>query len=93
MIDVNRIAKLARLELEEKEIPKMEKDLAEILGFVEQLKEVDTKNATPTSQTTGLENAMRADEAEKRDEEKRQSILANAPETKEGFIKVKAVFE
>jgi len=40
-----------------------------------------------------LENAMRADEAEKRDEEKRQSILANAPETKEGFIKVKAVFE
>lgn len=93
MIDVNHIAKLARLKLEEKEIPKMEKDLEEILGFVEQLKEVDTENVLPTSQTTGLENVLRVDEAEKIDEKKRQGILANAPETKEGFIKVKAVFE
>lgn len=93
MIDVNRIAKLARLKFEEKEIPKMEKDLEEILGFVEQLKEVDTENVLPTSQTTGLENVMRPDEAEKIDEKKQHGILANAPETKERFIKVKAVFE
>ncbi len=93
MFDVKRIAKLARLEFEEKEIPKMEKDLAEILDFVEQLKEVNTEKTTPTSQVTGLENVMRSDEAERSDEKKRQEILANAPETKEDYIKVKAVFE
>ena len=93
MIDVKHIAKLARLELKEKEIPKLEKDLEEILGFVEQLKEVDTENIKPTSQVTGLENVMRPDEAKKSDEKKRRAILANAPETKDGYIKVKAVFE
>ena len=93
MIDIKHIARLARLELEEKEIPKLEKDLEEILGFVEQLKEVDTANVKPTAQVTGLENVWRADEAARSDDQKRQRLMANVPQTKDGCIKVKAVFE
>ncbi len=93
MIDVKHVAKLARLSLEEKEAEEFSKELAEILGFVEQLKEVETEKVEPTSQVTGLENVMRLDEAEKSDIDTRKKILANAPEKKDGYIKVKAVFE
>jgi len=93
MIDVKHIAQLARLELEEKEIPKLENVLEEILDFVEQLKEVDTENVKPTAQVTELENVTRPDEAAKSDAKKRQRLMVNVPEIKDGCIKVKAVFE
>ncbi|MBU1102096.1 Asp-tRNA(Asn)/Glu-tRNA(Gln) amidotransferase subunit GatC [Patescibacteria group bacterium] len=93
MFDVNHIAKLARLGLSTEEEKKFTKELAAILAFVEKLKEVDTQNVEPTAQATGQQNVMRVDESEKQDEKTRGQILANAPETKKGFIKVKAVFE
>lgn len=93
MFDVNHIAKLARLGLSEEEKQKFAKELAAILEFVEKLKEVDTQGVEPTAQVTGLQNISRQDEAREEDEEIRKQILGNAPETKNGFIKVKAVFE
>jgi len=93
MFDVNHIAKLARLGLTEKEKKKFEKDLRNILEFVEKLKEVDTKNTEPTAQITGRQNITRPDEVKKTEEQQRKQILKNAPETKDGYIKVKAVFE
>jgi len=93
MFDVNHIAKLARLGLSPEEKDKFAKELAAILAFVEKLKEVDTKDVEPTAQATGQQNATRADEAKKEDEKTRGQILANAPETKNNYIKVKAVFE
>ena len=61
-IDVTHVAKLANLPLKPGENKKFEKQLGEILTYVEKLNEVDTKNVEPTSQVTGLENVTREDE-------------------------------
>ena len=93
MFDVNHIAKLARLGLSPEEKDKFAKELAAILAFVEKLKEADTQNVEPTAQATGRQNVMRPDEAKKQEEKTCRQILANTPETKNNYIKVKAVFE
>jgi len=91
--EVRHIAKLARLGLTEEEVRKFQKDLAAILDMIEKLKEINVANVEPTTQVTGLENKMRPDESEKKGAEIRKNILANAPETKDGYIKVKAILE
>jgi len=93
MFDVTHIAKLARLGLAENEKEKFAKDLAAILEFVKKLEEVDVKNVEPMAQAAGLENITRSDKGEKREEEIRKNILGNAPETKDGYLKVKAILE
>ena len=60
-INVKHIAKLANLPLSEKEEKKFEKQLSEILKYVEQLNSVETKGVEITSQITGLENVTRSD--------------------------------
>lgn len=90
-MDINHIAKLARLGLNENEKQKFESELSEILNFIEELKEVETENIEPTAHATGLENSFRADEPNRIPEDERQKILANAPQKKDNFIKVKAV--
>lgn len=93
MIDVKHVAKLARLGITEKETDKLQEDLSAILEFVAKLKEVDVANVEPTAQAAGLVGVTRADESIKRSEESRERLLDNAPETKDGYIKVKAVFD
>ena len=92
-IDVEHVAKLARLGLTEQEKGKFAKDLSAILDFVEKLKEVKVEGVKPMTQATELSNAWREDKRLKNDVAGRQKILDNAPEEKDGFIKVKAVFE
>ena len=58
---VRHIAKLARLTLSEEEVQKYTKDLTSILGYIEVLQEVDTKNVLPTAQVTGLHGGLRED--------------------------------
>lgn len=60
--EVERLAKLADLKLSETEIEKIAPELSEIISFFDQLKEVNTDNIEPTSQTTGLTDIMRGDE-------------------------------
>lgn len=60
--DVKHIAKLARLNLEDKEVPKYAEELSAILDFIAQLQEVDTKGVEATAQVTGLRNSFRDDE-------------------------------
>ncbi len=93
MFDAEHIARLARMGLSESEKPKFEKDLSAILEFVEKLKEVNVRDVEPTAQATGLENVIRADEAAKREPELKERLLANAPDRKDSYIKVKEVFE
>ncbi len=93
MIDVNHIAKLARLGLTAEEKEKFAKDLAAILDFVKKLEEVDITGVEPTAQATGLQNIVRADESGEKEEEQRGAILANVPQRENSYIKVKAVFE
>jgi len=97
--DVEKIANLARIEITEKEKNKYSAELTEILGYVEKLNKVDTKNVSETSQVTGLENVYREDaatEATQVDKDKnknREKLLKNAPAEKNGYIKTRAVLE
>ncbi|MEK9135030.1 MAG: Asp-tRNA(Asn)/Glu-tRNA(Gln) amidotransferase subunit GatC [Patescibacteria group bacterium] len=79
--EVKHIAKLARLGLTEKEVEKYQKDLSDILGYVEKLKEVNIEGVEPTSHSVLLENITRKDEA-----------LKFEKKLIEGHLKVKSVF-
>lgn len=89
--EVEKIAKLARLELSDKEVDTYAQQLSAILGYVDQLQEVDTKNVEITSQVTGLSNIMREDVVESFDNS--EELVKMAPENQDNLIKVKAVFE
>jgi aspartyl-tRNA(Asn)/glutamyl-tRNA(Gln) amidotransferase subunit C len=86
--DVLKLARLARLKLSEDEIAKYQKELAEILEYVEQLDAVDVSGLEPTSQVTGLTNVTRADE-EIDYGYKSLDLLKNVPATEGDLIKVK----
>jgi aspartyl-tRNA(Asn)/glutamyl-tRNA(Gln) amidotransferase subunit C len=60
--DVLKLAQLARLRLTDDEVSTYQKELVEILKYVEQLDDVDVSGLEPTSQVTGLTNVTRADE-------------------------------
>lgn len=97
--DVEKITKLARIALTEKEKSLYSEQLSEILGFVEKLDRVDTRGVMETSQVTGLENVYREDIADKRTQinndknVNREKLLSNAPAQKDGYIKVKQILE
>jgi aspartyl-tRNA(Asn)/glutamyl-tRNA(Gln) amidotransferase subunit C len=88
--DVKKLATLSALSLSDDEAARLQVDLENILGFVEQLSQVDTAGVAPTYQVTGLENVWRNDEIidYKLD---REALLKNAPASEAGQIKVKRV--
>jgi aspartyl-tRNA(Asn)/glutamyl-tRNA(Gln) amidotransferase subunit C len=90
-IDVVNVAKLANLPLKPEEEKKFEKQLSDILTYVEKLKEVDTKNIEITSQVTGLENISRKDASAP--SLTQDQALANTSSKQNGSFKVKAVLE
>jgi aspartyl-tRNA(Asn)/glutamyl-tRNA(Gln) amidotransferase subunit C len=92
--EVKKVAALARLELSEEEVETLTPQLSNILGFIDQLKEVDTLNTEPTAQVTGLSDVWRADEYEDWDKAEVAEALAQAPDGLLGNqIKVKKVLE
>ena len=88
--EVRKVAALARLDLSDKEVETYAEQLSAILGYVGELQSVDTDNVKITSQVTGLSNVMREDKVEAGD--KAEALINMAPESKDGLIKVKAVF-
>jgi len=80
--EVERIAELARLELAPDEAERMAAELAAILGYVEQLDELDTDDIEPTYHALPLATPFRDDRAEPPLAPER--ALANAPD-REGF--------
>lgn len=86
--DVLKLAKLSRLQLTDEEVTQFGEEIGAILGYVEQLNEVDLSGVEPTNQVTGLTNVMRPDE-EVDYQAKPQDLLKNAPATESGYIKVK----
>ena len=60
-IDIRKVAQLANLKIKPADEKKFEKQLNEIVGYIEKLNEVDTKGVEITSQVTGLENVTRED--------------------------------
>jgi aspartyl-tRNA(Asn)/glutamyl-tRNA(Gln) amidotransferase subunit C len=87
--EVERIARLARINLKPAEVAKMSEELGRILGFVEQLQAVDIEGVAPTDQVTGLEDVWREDVV--KPSPPRAQLLANAPKQKDGYIVVKRV--
>ncbi len=85
------LARLAALELTPEEQERLPKELQTILGFVEQLKEVDTDGVPETSQVTGLQHVMRPDAVTH--DAPREDMLATMPEVDaQGYLRVHAVF-
>lgn len=88
---VKHVAKLANLPLDKEEVEKYQKQLSEVISYVDELSEVDTKTVEPTSQTTGLENVTRKDEAKSAECLKKEEALSGTDKTKNDFFVVPGV--
>ena len=88
--DVRHLAQLSNIQLSDDEMVGLKEDIANILGYVEQLGELDTENVEPTYQVTDLENIWREDEVED-STVAREQLLDLAPEAHEHQVKVPKV--
>ena len=88
--DVRHLAQLSNLQLADDEVENLRGDLENILGYIEQLSELDTSGVEPTYQVTGLENVWRDDEVQESDVT-REQLLALAPEQTDSSVKVPKV--
>jgi|SRR3989344_5397649 len=93
--EVEKIAKLARLGLEESEKEKFAEDLSSVLGYVQKLSEVNIEKVEPMTGGTNLENVMREDNETKdiADDEMKADILTAAPDKENGYFKVPSILE
>ena len=88
---VARVARLARIHVEEEQLESLAGELTNILGWIEQLHEVDTGQTEPMTSVAEMTLAMREDHVtEGGDPDK---VLANAPERKDDFYVVPKVIE
>ncbi len=78
---VVRIAQLARIRISEDDLGALAEELSKIVGWVEQLDEVDTEGVTPMASTTEGTSLRQRDDVVS-DGDCRDEVLSNAPETK-----------
>jgi len=88
---VRHIAKLARIAMSDDEIERLAPELNNILGWVEQLAEVNTDGVEPL--TAVIDQKLRLREDAVTEGNIRDEILANAPEAQHGFFAVPKVIE
>ncbi len=88
---VLKVANLARIEVTDSEAEAMVGKLDKIIGFVEQLSEVDTENVEPLANVVDIDLRLREDVVS--DGDCQDKVLANAPESMEGFFVVPKVVE
>ena len=88
---VRRIAHLARIAVDETEVPALQGELNAILAFVEQLQEVNVDGVEPMTSVIPMEMKKRADVVN--DGEIADKIVANAPVTDDHFFLVPKVVE
>lgn len=88
---VMKVANLARIEVSEEESVPLAAALSKIIGFVEQLAEVDTDNVEPLANVVNIDLRLREDEVT--DGDCQDKVLANAPEAMQGFFVVPKVVE
>ena len=88
---INKIARLSRIKLDDKESEDYIKDLNSILEWVEQLNEVNTENIEPLSNISSSVLPKREDTS--KDVNSSDEILENAPDKIEGFFAVPKVVE
>lgn len=88
---VLRIAALARIRIPEDDVERLAGELSNILGWVEQLSEVDTEGVPPLASVVDIKLRRRADVVD--DGGIPDQVLANAPEPRDGFFAVPKVVE
>ena len=86
-----RVAKLARIKVEEDALPALAREFNTILGFIEQLGEVDVEGVEPMVSVTPMRLKRRDDSVT--DGNQQAAVLANAPDAREGFFAVPKVVE
>jgi len=89
--EIEHIAMLARLNLAEEEKELFGSQLSSILGYMEKLAELDTKDIEPTSHVLSLNNVMREDVVAL--SLPREDALLNAPSHTEKFYRVPKIIE
>lgn len=82
--DVKKIARLSRLRVEDTELQSLADDLSGILGWIEQLNEVDVDKVEPMTSAVAMKSPMRKDIVS--DGDKRDQILKNAPKKMMDFL-------
>ena len=88
---VRRIAKLARIKVEEAAVPHLQGEINAILGFVEQLNEVDVTGVEPMTSVMPMRMKKRVDVVTDGGDAAR--VLANAPAREDDFFVVPKVVE
>ena len=88
---VRKVSKLAKIRINEQEEIKLIKELNNILGWVDELKKVDTEKIEPMLSVFNESMVMRKDEVSS--ETSDELVLKNAPESKSGFFVVPKVIE
>ncbi|MCB5199517.1 Asp-tRNA(Asn)/Glu-tRNA(Gln) amidotransferase subunit GatC [Loktanella sp. TSTF-M6] len=86
-----RVAKLARIKVEDDALPALAQEFSAILGFIEQLNEVDVDGVEPMTSVTPQRLYRRDDVVT--DGGQQDKVLANAPDAREGFFAVPKVVE
>lgn len=86
-----RVAKLARIRVADEALPALAEEFNTILGFIEQLNEVDVEGVEPMTSVTPQRLKRRQDVVT--DGDQQEKVLANAPDSREGFFAVPKVVE
>ncbi len=86
-----KLADLAKLEFSDHELEEIQKDLQQMIAFVEKLNEVDTKGIEPLTHVSGEENSWREDNIKGSID--LDTALKNAPAPKEAFFTVPKVIK
>ncbi|HSG02248.1 MAG TPA: Asp-tRNA(Asn)/Glu-tRNA(Gln) amidotransferase subunit GatC [Marinobacterium sp.] len=89
--DVERIAYLARLALDEQDIPQYTENLSNILKLVDEMQAIDTTGVEPLAHPLDGEQRLRADEITELNQ--RDQLQKVAPATEEGLFLVPKVIE
>lgn len=90
-IDIKKLGKLSRIKLSDEEAAMYEKEVSSIMGWIEQLSEVDTDGVQQLSSVSQMKLRWREDKVT--DGNQQQAILANAPDADYGCFAVPKVIE
>ena len=88
---VKRIAKLARLEIEEGEVEQFSEQLSSILDYIEKLNELDTESVEPLAHCLPIHNVLREDVA--KNSLGVEVALSNAPQREGEYFKVPKILD
>jgi aspartyl-tRNA(Asn)/glutamyl-tRNA(Gln) amidotransferase subunit C len=89
--EIEHIADLARINLNDSEKEKMTRELGLILDYIGKLNEVNTRGIEPIAQITGLENVFRSDELERPLSSVEKFLLSQFPDGANSYLRVKKI--